>query len=165
MTANGMIAKENDDTSWVSDIEWENFKSIVKKAGNIIIGRRTYDVMKKNGEFDVLGNIKVFVLTHDIYVKDENPNIFFTDEHPKELIETLQYEGFEEVLITGGGNLNSLFMKEGLIDEIFLDVEPKVFGQGIKLFSDEEFEADLELIDVKEFSPNEVQLHYKVKKE
>ena len=55
-------------------------------------------------------------------------------------------------------------MKENLIDEIFLDVEPKIFGRGIKLFSDNDFEFELELIDIKKFSQNELQIHYKVKK-
>jgi len=164
MNANGMIAKENDDTSWVSDTEWEGFKEFVKRAGNIVIGRRTYEVMKRGGEFNVLGDIKVFVLTHDFYIGDDNPNIIFTDQHPRDLVESIQNQGFSEILITGGGNLNALFMKEGLVDEIYLDIEPKVFGKGIKLFADEDFEADLELIDIKKFSPNEIQLHYKVKK-
>lgn len=55
-------------------------------------------------------------------------------------------------------------MKEGLIDEIFLDVEPVVFRKGIKLFADADFEAKLELLETRNFSNNEVQLHYKVLK-
>lgn len=164
VTVNGMIAKENDDTSFVSDIRWEDFENIVRKAGNMIIGRRAYDVMKKNGELKSLGKIKVFVLTHDIYIKDDNPNIIFTDKEPKALIESIQDEGFDEILITGGGNLNALFMKENLIDEIILDVEPKALGKGIKIFEDEDFETDLEIMEFKSFSPNGIQLHYKIKK-
>ncbi len=38
VTPNGMIAKKNDDTSWVSEIEWKNFSSMIKKYGNMIIG-------------------------------------------------------------------------------------------------------------------------------
>lgn len=30
MTANGLIAKEEDDTSWVSKVEWKSFSGIIK---------------------------------------------------------------------------------------------------------------------------------------
>lgn len=45
ITANGMIAKDDDSTSWVSPTEWKSFSSMIQKTGNMIIGRRTYEVM------------------------------------------------------------------------------------------------------------------------
>lgn len=54
------------------------------------------------------------------------------------------------------------FMKEGLINEIYLDVEPLIFGKGIKLFADSDFEYNLELLEVNKLNENTVQLHYKV---
>jgi len=71
---------------------------------------------------------------------------------------------FETIILTGGGKLNGAFMKEGLVDEIYLDVEPTVFGKGIPLFGDADFEAKLQLIGTKKLSDNEIQLHYKVLK-
>ena len=50
ITLNGLIAGKNHDTSWVSDADWENFMNLVKRIGVMIIGRVTYDVMKKEGE-------------------------------------------------------------------------------------------------------------------
>lgn len=38
-TINGLIAKENDNVSWVSETEWESFSGMIKKTGNMIIGR------------------------------------------------------------------------------------------------------------------------------
>ena len=67
-------------------------------------------------------------------------------------------------MVCGGGELNSSFMKENLVDEMYIDIEPLVFGKGIKVFADAVFEKKLELIETKKFSPNEIQLHYKVKK-
>lgn len=76
----------------------------------------------------------------------------------------LEEKGFSETFLAGGGNVNSSFIKDGLIDEIYLDVEPIVFGKGIKLFSEEDFEYELELLEVNKLNENTVQLHYKVKK-
>ena len=55
-------------------------------------------------------------------------------------------------------------MKEKLVNEIILDIEPLLFGKGIKLFADEDFEAKLELVEVKNLSKNTLQVKYDVKK-
>ena len=61
-----------------------------------------------------------------------------------------------------GGKLATSFLKEGLVNEIYLNVEPIVFGKGIPIFTNENFEKNLELLQVKKFSKNEVRLHYMV---
>jgi dihydrofolate reductase len=159
-TVNGYIARENDDTDFVSDTEWESFVNMVKKVDNIIIGRRTYEIMQKSDDFARLSESKIVVVTSNV-LKSENPNVFFANT-PEDALKLLQDKGFSEALVAGGGKLNSSFMKENLIDEVYLDVEPIVLGKGIKLFADDDFETNLELIEVNKLSPNEVQLHYRV---
>ena len=56
----------------------------------------------------------------------------------------------------------ALDLLENLIDELYLDVEPIVFGTGIRLFKEEDFEAKLKLVETKKLSANEMQLHYEV---
>ncbi len=160
ITANGLIAKESDDTSWVSSTEWKNFRSMIKKAGNMIIGRRTYEVMCKNKEFEKLGKVKIVVVSQTLRM-DKSITVV---KSPREALTYLQQQGFFTALICGGGKLNSSFMKEKLIDEIYLDLEPIILGKGIKLFADAKFEAKLELIGIKKLSKEEVQLHYRVRK-
>lgn len=67
--------------------------------------------------------------------------------------------------VSGGSSINSLFMESGLIDEIYIDVEPIVLGSGIKLFAEEDFEYDLEFLKVNKINPHTIQLHYKVIKD
>ena len=55
-------------------------------------------------------------------------------------------------------------MKENLIDENYLDVEPITFGKGIRLFVESDFEAKLKPLETKKFSDSEIQLHYQVLK-
>lgn len=166
ITVNGLIAKEDDDTSWVTETEWVSFSSAIKMNGNMIIGRRTYEVMLQNDEFNRsnLNEVKTVVLTKDILFKVHNPKFISVVASPREAVDILHKQGFETIMVCGGGRLNSSFMRENLIDEIYLDIEPIVFGKGIKLFFDADFETKLELIGVKNLSANEMQLHYKVKK-
>lgn len=166
-TINGLIAKENDDVSWVSETEWQSFSGMIKKTGNMIIGKRTYETMLKNDEFNMsnLNEIKTAVLTNDASLEIHNLQFIFIAKSPQEAINVLLNQGFETIMVCGGGELNGSFMKENLVDEIFLDIEPTAFGKGIKLFGDKaDFEAKLKLLGVKNLSANELQLHYKVLK-
>ena len=55
------------------------------------------------------------------------------------------------------------FLKDGLIDEIYLSVHPLVLGKGIKIFEGGEVKVNLKLLGIKELKEDLVQLHYKVK--
>lgn len=165
-TINGFIAKENDDTSWVTKNEWTSFSGMIRKNGNMIIGKRTYEVMIENDEFNRsnLNKIKTIVLTNDASLKIHNPEFVSIATSPQEAISILQRQGFETIMVCGGGGSNASFMKENLIDEIYLDIEPIVFGKGIRLFAEGEFEAKLKLLEIKKLSDDEIQLHYQVLK-
>lgn len=163
ITANGFIAKENDDTSFVSKIEWDSFRNMIKTAGNMIIGSRTYEIMRDGEEFKNLENIRVLVVSENANFKTiaNNHSIAKT---PKNALAILEKEEFDNTLVAGGGTLNASFMAENLIDEIYLDVEPVVFGKGIRLFRENDFEARLKLLETNKLSDDEIQLHYRVLK-
>ncbi|MCK5629653.1 MAG: dihydrofolate reductase [Nanoarchaeota archaeon] len=157
ITANGYIAKENDETPW-SDEEWDSFSNIAKKIGNLVIGRKTFEIMNQDDEFQQIGNPFTVIVSNK-----ENNNSNFVNS-PEQAIKLLEEKGFSEILVAGGGMLNSSFMQKGLVDEIYLDVEPFLFGKGIKLFADNEFETKLELLETKQLSKNTIQLHYRILK-
>ena len=85
-----------------------------------------------------------------------------TDKSPREIVEILEEKGFDSAFLIGGGQLNSSFAKEELLDEIYVDVEPLIFGQGIQIFKESDFEFELKLLGVKKLNENTVQLHYQV---
>lgn len=164
-TPNGIIATIDDDTSWVSETEWTSFSKMIKKAGNMIIGKRTYEIMLKNDEFNRsnLNEIKIIVLSKSP-VKIHNQKFVSLVKSPREALNILKKQKFKTIMVCGGGTLNSGFMKESLVDEIYLDFEPILFGKGIRLFAEADFKTKLKLIGTKKLSKNEIQLHYKVKK-
>ena len=159
-TVNGYIAKENNETPW-SDAVWDSYYKIAKQFKAIILGRRTYEIMKEVNEFEKIGNPFTVVVSKKDFAHNSN---FAIAKSPQEALKILKDKHFAKVLVGGGGTLNSSFMKENLIDEIILDVEPLVFGKGIKLFSENDFDARLELIETKSLSKNTIQLHYRVLK-
>ncbi len=158
ITANGYIARKNDETPWSKE-EWESFFSKVKEAKNIVLGRKTFEMMKSNGNLAEIGDIFIVVVSDKIKNDSDEANCLFVNS-PAQAVEALKEKGFTEAFVAGGGILNSSFMQEGLVDEIYLDIEPFVFGDGVRLFSENDFEENLELLAIKKLSKNVVQLHY-----
>lgn len=163
VTANGLIAGEDDNASFVEVDSWKGFEKIYKKAGNIIMGRRTFGLSIVDGTFPYQDALNV-VMSHKKIKNEWGENVLITDQSPRWVITKLEELGFSEAFIAGGGIVNSAFMKEGLIDEIYLDVEPIAFGKGVPLFAPDDFEVNLELIGSKNLNSNTIQLHYAVKK-
>lgn len=160
-TANGYIARKNDETPW-SSIEWRKFTKVLRKASNCVMGRRTFEVCLAAGVFPYKNCLNV-VMTRRKIKNKWGRNVLFTDKTPRAVLNMMKNKGFKEVVVAGGATLNASFMKAGLINEIVLDVEPNLFAEGIRLFEGKNFEAKLKLLEVKKFSPNELTLRYKVK--
>lgn len=160
ITPNGLIAKENDDTSWISKEEWNNYSEFVRKAGNLVVGHRTYNILTKQPEFVEFKDVKIVVVSRQDF-KTLSPN-HVVAKSPKEALDLLK--DFKDVVVAGGGILNAAFMQEKLVDELYLDIEPIALGKGISLFRGIDFEIKLELLETKKLSQNEIQLHYRVLK-
>lgn len=157
-TINGFIAREDDDTSWISKQEWDSYSVMVRNAGNVIIGHRTYNIITKQPEFAEFKDVKIIIISHHTFTTlSSNHVVVFS---PHEALKML--EEFSDVIIAGGSILNSSFLKENLVDEIYVDIEPVAIGKGIPLFSTSDFETKLQLLETRKISENEIQLHYKV---
>jgi len=161
ISVNGYIAKADGNSEWTSEEDLKGFYEQSKKAGNIIMGKNTYLVASQYGYFPFPDSLNV-VVSHEQIKNTWGDNVIVTGESPKEIIKMLEQKGFTAAFLAGGGQLNASFAKEGLIDEIYLDVEPLILGQGIKIFADADFEFWLELIDFKKLNKNTIQLHYRV---
>lgn len=160
ISLNGMIAKSDDDTSWISKEEWDSYSLAVRNAGCLIVGHRTYNILTKQPEFSEFKDVKLVVVAHDNF-KTLAPNHLIAHS-PKEALELLK--DYKEVVVAGGGALNASFFEENLIDEVFIDIEPIILGQGIPLFRDKDFERNLRFLGQKKITDNEIQLHYEALK-
>ena len=160
ITINGFIAKENDDTSWISREEWDIYSLAVRTAGNVIVGYRTYGILTQQPEFSEFKDVKLVVVAEQEF-QTLSPH-HLVARSPKEALKLLS--AFEEVIVAGGGALNASFLNENLVDEIYLDIEPIILGKGIPLFRDKNFERKLKLVGQKKITDHEIQLHYEVLK-
>ncbi|MDE1860900.1 MAG: dihydrofolate reductase family protein [Candidatus Micrarchaeota archaeon] len=160
ITPNGYIASSRSGTDFIQSASDRGFRRMMSQVKANVVGTGTYKKSLESGHFPYKGlNV---VMTRKP-VKSRWKNVIFTDKGPAEVLELFRKEGYRRVMV-GGGKINSLFMKAKLVDEIYLDVQPSVFTEGVRVFDGPDFDAKLRLIGVKRLSRSEVQLHYKVLK-
>ncbi len=159
ITADGKIAKSASHfANWTSGADKKMFVEKTKSAGVIIMGLTTYQTIGR----PLPGRLNI-VLTPEPEKETSIPgSLEYTSQNPKEILEDLEKRNFFEAIIGGGATINGLFLKENLVDEIWLTVEPKIFGEGLNLFRGVETDLNLELLETVQLDKNVVQLKYRV---
>lgn len=59
----------------------------------------------------------------------------FTAAGPAEIVAQLRSDGCRACALLGGGQVHRLFLAAGLVDEVWLTVEPRLFGGGTPLLA------------------------------
>ncbi|MFH1890188.1 MAG: dihydrofolate reductase family protein [Candidatus Kuenenbacteria bacterium] len=161
ITLDGKIAKYTDHpATWTSKADKDIFIKETKKAGVIIMGRTTYDTIGK----PLPGRLNIIMDLNPNTSKNIKGLLEFTKTQPKKLLQELESRGFQNVILGGGSTINGLFLKENLIDEIWLTIEPKIFGEGLSIFKGAAVDLDLELIQTSQLDKNVMQVRYKIVK-
>lgn len=160
-TIDGLVAKKDGDSDWVSPLDTENFETAMKETGCVVVGRKTFD--QYQGELYPVEGVTNIVLSRGKNEKVAEKNVFYA-ESVEEAIKIAEKNGHEKMLLIGGGHINAAFLKAGLIDEIILSVHPKILGEGIKLFEGVEMEVELKLLEMEKVGEELVRLRYEVKK-
>jgi dihydrofolate reductase len=156
ITVDGKIAKdEKHFPDWTSTEDKKYFARVSRECGVVIMGEKTFDTF--------LSPLKdrlsvVFTLNPNRQAED---NVKWVSGEPRPVVEELEKMGFRSAILGGGAGINTLFLKNKLIDEIILTVEPKIFGAGLSLFN-EEFEVNLDLLGMEKLNDNSISLRYKV---
>lgn len=138
MSIDGFIApldKESlPSTAWTSKEDKDFFSQKSKEIGLMIMGSKTFETIGK-----ALPDRISIVMTSqpERYISNNDPDLLFTDETPEEILENLSSQEVEQVALCGGASIYSLFLEKGLVDKMFLTVEPFIFGEGVKLFKGE----------------------------
>lgn len=159
----GFIARDSQDNlSWGSKEDKNFFRNKTKEIGTMIMGSTTFDSMPPQAFSG--RNSMVFTSNPAKYsdFKINSGNIDFFNGTPIAALESLEKKGVKEAVLIGGGNLIRQFLKENLINEIYVTIAPYLFGKGIQGFGFDGIEKDLELINFENITKNEILLHYKV---
>ncbi|MBQ3670910.1 MAG: dihydrofolate reductase family protein [Treponema sp.] len=76
-----------------------------------------------------------FVLTKspERYAQYADARTTYLCGSPAEILGAVEARGFKNIALLGGPSTNTAFLKENLVDEFFLTIEPVLLGKGITL--------------------------------
>lgn len=158
-TVDGFIAKNSGhEATWTSKEDKKRFVEITKRAGVMVMGLNTFNTFPS----PIPGRL------HIVYSPDENAEdknipgvVEYTKDSPADLIKKLEERGFTEVAICGGTTIYTMFMKSGLVETIYLTIEPKLFGKGMGIFN-EDLDFNLELVNSSATESGTILVEYKI---
>lgn len=142
VTMDGKIARTSrSGSSWTSKEDKDFLHRELDRCNLIVVGRKTYEHAKKP-----LKKRNCLVMTRRV-------------KGWKKRIKSLT----GRVCILGGSQIYSWFLRHELIDEIFLTVEPIIFGAGVPLFDIAlKVPQHYILVSIKRLNKNgTIVLHYK----
>jgi len=146
-TLDGKITKwgEPNVSSWSSHQDQDYYKKVLNESRLIIMGSNTFnaDTFKPSADHQLI----IMTGHPDKYKSLEiTGQIEFTNESPVELIARFISKGHKQILVVGGPHIATSFLKEQLIDEIWLTFEPKIFGIGGNFATEVNLDINLHLI-------------------
>ena len=162
MSADGYIAKNDGDLTFLNVVEKENedygYQKFIETVDTVILGRKTYDKVLDMG-FDFPHSDK------ESYIITRTPrpsigNINFYTGNLKELATNLKNKEGKNIFVDGCAEIVNILMQDNLIDEFVISLIPVFLGSGIRLFNDDRPESSLKLINSQSFEKGLVQLHY-----
>ena len=160
LSADGFIARDSSapSTAWTSKEDKKRFVELTKRAGVIVTGQNTWKTFGGRALKD-----RVNIIYSPERLPDMSEGVETTTKEPIELIKELEIRGFKEVAICGGSQIYTMFMKSGLVNNLYLTIEPTLFGNGIRLFK-ESLDFKLQLIHTEKTEGGTRLVEYKVVK-
>lgn len=152
--------------SWSSVEDQKHFFSLIKKNNLIVMGRVTYNASRPVIKLEK-GKLRI-VLTRSpkkYSNKIVKGQLEFSNETPKKLVERMKTLGYKKMLLVGGSTINGLFLKQNLVNELYLTIEPKIFGFGKNIVEGQLLNVNMILKSVKKINnKGTLLLRYKIKK-
>jgi dihydrofolate reductase len=133
--------------AWTSKEDQEHFRSLIDEHDALVMGTGTYDIAKTSIRHKPK-KLRI-VLTHhpERYKNQEIKNqLEFHTLSPSELVSMLTDRGHKKLLVVGGGRMITEFLRDGLVDFLYITVEPKIFGTGNPMIATEDLDIELQLI-------------------
>lgn len=157
ISLDGVIASDKKHMpDWTSKEDWQFLQKSLKAHDAFVMGRNTFEATA-----ELKRRPNTFVLTSGRSIDKPSKNIKFINPSETNLKQVLG--GFRKVAILGGAKTYRYMLDEGMIDEIYVTVEPVILGKGIRFISGDKGLVRLKLISYKKLNlRGTFLLHYRL---
>ena len=175
ISVDGFVADRNGDAGALypdlADLQGTDYmNAAIEATGAVVMGRRSFemgdpDSYVGNYEFQV----PIFVLTHHPPAEapkqdDRLTFTFVTDGVASAIQQAKAAAGDRAVTVVGGAEVIQQLLREGLVDELHIDVMPVLLGGGLRFLENVDPErVRLEKLGVQEVGPR-TSLRFRVSK-
>lgn len=149
-STDGYIARPDGNIDWLQDKKYNipdedfGYTAFLQTIDTTLMGHNTYkEVMGFDMPFPY-PDLKNYVFSR--LEQEDTEFVSFVKDDVVDFIEKLKEQPGKDIWLIGGGQLNSVVLNAGLLDEIILTYIPIILGKGIRLFSEEANEHKLKLI-------------------
>lgn len=141
---------------WTSKEDWRSFQQSLSRADAVVTGRNTYMAAAKR-----LRKRNTFVLSSRPKTLTRRGTVTFVNPAKINLPKLLA--GYKSVAVLGGGAVYRFMLENGLLDELFITIEPLIFGRGKEMFAGGTKTTRVNLLSVKRFNrTGALLLHYQI---
>ena len=122
--------------AFASEADKVHFRDAVRGCDACVMGGATYDLSKGRMRPQSFPGLRRVVWTRspEARAADAIPGVLeFTRESPRATAERLRADGRKRCAVLGGGTVNAAWLAEGLVDEVCVTVESRIFGFGTAL--------------------------------
>jgi dihydrofolate reductase len=158
----GYIAGPDDDMSWLFTDTDYGFDEFYQSVDTLIMGRGTYDVVRKLGRWPYNGK-RTMVVTRSEKIDITTADTAYFNGSLVDLEKMLKEQGVQRSWLVGGGELVAGYLNAGLVEQVNVSVHPVLLGTGVPLFPSGFPKTLLELIDAEAFDSGLVQIRYRIK--
>lgn len=152
--------------AFTSEADKKHFRDELRACDACIMGATTYELSKDRLRPQALPGLRRIVWTRNPAARaaETIPNILeFTAEAPARIVTRLRTDGRRRCALLGGGQVNAAWLGAGLVDEVALTVESRLFGRGTPLVGNAPLDVCLELIEARALAAGgPVLLRYRV---
>ena len=153
-------------SDFASDADRAFFREALRSFDCCVMGANSYREARATIQKNLMPDRLRVVLTHnpESFANESVPNrVEFTRASAPAIVADLDRRGLNRGAILGGAQIHSAFLNAGLVDELWLTVEPLLFGGGKSLLASRT-SARLTLLSSQNLAPSTLLLKYRVEK-
>jgi dihydrofolate reductase len=165
-SVDGFLARLDDTFDFLQAGEGvpHGFSEFFSTVDVVVLGRRTFEVVRRLGHFELYGKKQIVVLSGTpLDLSPIKARIEQMSGTPQEIVSQLEKRRFKHAYVDGGITIQR-FLAAGLVDRMTVTSVPVLIGQGIPLFGALPHDIQLRHVATRSYKGGLVQSKYDVKR-